>query len=205
MVDGIEVRLVDGSVVRRDIDPDFTTVSHHYRCPTIPMGVLWVDHSVPVSEKRFVIGRGLAELRAALSVGGDVVAMSDMGAFHERELRGDPVTSDQDDVRLEAYRVCADGVRPYVVNGQVVRSRHDVDFVCGGHDLVRSYIPAMEVWIDDTVSPAERAYSLIHELFERRLMAGGMDYEAAHSLALAVEQSARLRAKDMDAAALFRT
>jgi Mn-dependent DtxR family transcriptional regulator len=66
-----------------------------------------------------------------------------------------------------------------------------VKFVLAGNDRVDSYIPKNEVWLENSLSAFDRRALLVHELWERRLMAGGMDYDAAHERADRLEKSVR--------------
>ena len=79
----------------------------------------------------------------------------------------------------------------WLVNGQQIRDRLDVDFVLGGHDLRYSFIPAGEIWVDEAAKPEERECLVAHEIEERRLMAGGMEYGKAHEAANVVEAECR--------------
>jgi hypothetical protein len=78
-----------------------------------------------------------------------------------------------------------------MVDGRLVRSVFDLDFTMGGHDHVYEFVPTDEVWIDNDVSDAERAYVLIHELYERNRMKDGWDYTKAHKAASKIEMRYR--------------
>jgi hypothetical protein len=85
------------------------------------------------------------------------------------------------------------GLRVWVVDGRLVRSAFDLDFIAGGHDLVYNYVPAQEVWIDNDTLEAERLYIVLHELHERNLMEQGWTYERAHASANRLEVRCRRR------------
>jgi len=74
-----------------------------------------------------------------------------------------------------------EGVKVYLVNGGYVRRKH-VDFTEGGHDLVYSYIPKNEIWLDND-NYDEKPYILMHELTEREAMKRGLRYSQAHLVA----------------------
>jgi len=83
------------------------------------------------------------------------------------------------------------GMTAWLVDGKYVREKWDDDFIGGGHAYRYSFIPRGEIWIDDGTRKEEILIFLIHELHERQLMQGGMDYESAHQQARAVEVAVR--------------
>jgi hypothetical protein len=81
-------------------------------------------------------------------------------------------------------------VSVWLVDGSYVRSTIDGDFVGYAHYYSISAIPRDEVWIDAEGAPRELADPETlraghRALIERRLMARGMDYEAARTMAAA--------------------
>lgn len=78
------------------------------------------------------------------------------------------------------------------VNGVIIRKYLDCQFVYGGHDLVYSYIPKNEIWLDVVNGETENKYILIHEKLERDLMAQGKIYDIAHRYALVADMEARI-------------
>ncbi len=86
------------------------------------------------------------------------------------------------------------------VNGAYVRKRIDGDFGAFGHHYSFSAIPRDEIWIDAETGEAgeekrERDEPLLIRQagIERRLMARGMDYEAARTVAIAEERRERIK------------
>jgi hypothetical protein len=86
----------------------------------------------------------------------------------------------------------------WLVDGQAVRDKHSVDFALAGHDRVYHYVPKGEVWLESGLSPMDRKFVLVHELWERRLMAGGLSYEAAHIKANKLEKTVRANPESVD-------
>jgi len=76
-----------------------------------------------------------------------------------------------------------DGMEIYLVDGNQVKIKHDPDFVEGGNDKVKDYIPKEEIWIDGFINEKNGKPVVLHELAERKLMSHGMGYEKAHSIA----------------------
>jgi hypothetical protein len=83
-----------------------------------------------------------------------------------------------------------EGLSIYLVDGEKVRDKIDVDFVNGGNEAIYpAYIPPGEIWIDDAQHPLDRTATALHELIERDLMLHhGMSYDAAHDAANARER-----------------
>jgi hypothetical protein len=78
-----------------------------------------------------------------------------------------------------------------LVDGNMVRSKIDIDFTCGGHGYRYVYIPFNEVWIDNGLKKKDRVPTMWHELVEFRLMQNGMNYNDAHDIAAQVEMMIR--------------
>jgi hypothetical protein len=81
------------------------------------------------------------------------------------------------------------GLPIYLVSGEEVRNKTDIDFTCGGNDGVYPfYVPAGEIWIDDALHGLDRTATALHEMVERDLMVRhGMAYDPAHEIASSYE------------------
>jgi hypothetical protein len=84
-------------------------------------------------------------------------------------------------VHEHLWKKLENGVSVWIVNGRLVRSVFDIDYIAGGHDHVYEFVPEGEVWIDDAVEEQERGFVLLHELHERNRMAEGLPYSKAHT------------------------
>jgi hypothetical protein len=91
----------------------------------------------------------------------------------------------------------AGSVRVWLVDGSYVRKNIDEEFTNFGHHFSISAIPRDEIWLDIEQVPDEQQFFVRHALIERRLMARGMDYEAARTVAIAEERKMRLKDGDM--------
>lgn len=89
-------------------------------------------------------------------------------------------------------------LKVWVVDGRAVRDGLSVDFSLAGHDAVYAYVPKGEVWVESGLSPSDRKFILVHELWERRLMGGGMPYEQAHVRANKLERIVRANPRGVD-------
>lgn len=77
------------------------------------------------------------------------------------------------------------GLVIYLVSGEQVRNKTDIDFTAGGSEAAYpGYIPKNEIWLDDALHVLDRIATIFHEIVERNLMLyGGVDYEKAHDIA----------------------
>ena len=83
------------------------------------------------------------------------------------------------------------GVTAWVVDGRFVRKNIDEEFTNFGQHYRFRFIPKNEFWIDQEHGLGEEQFFIDHLLVERRLMAGGMDYDKALERADAVERRER--------------
>ncbi len=197
----ILVWMVDGSYIRTHIDEEFTNFGHHYTNTYIPKKEFWIDQGISPKEQEFfikhmqreymMIERGASE--------DDAREQGDAAEEQERRKAGDVtrltkggVLPDPQKVHSKLWKRLENGVEVWIVNARLVRSVFDDDFASGGHFHVYEYIPENEVWIDNTLKPAERPYSLLHELHERNLMEKGWDYDRTHADSSKLEHHIRL-------------
>jgi hypothetical protein len=88
-----------------------------------------------------------------------------------------------------------DGLKIFLVDGNLVRNKYFVDFTEGGHGKVYSFIPKDEVWIDNLLPVSEREPVIFHEVHEKELMDKGVDYKKAHHSSMLVEKKMRCETK----------
>jgi hypothetical protein len=98
-------------------------------------------------------------------------------------------------IRKDFLKRYSGDVKVWLVRGDLVRSLFFTDFTQGGHDKVYKFVPKGEVWIDDDLFKKERVFVIIHELYERYLMAKGMTYNQAHEKASRIEYRCRKNPK----------
>ena len=84
-------------------------------------------------------------------------------------------------------------VKVVLVDGDVVKTQHDMDFIEGGNGERYGFIPKDEIWLDDSLEVHDLPFILYHEATERRLMSRGMDYDNAHEQANIPERTLRMR------------
>lgn len=89
----------------------------------------------------------------------------------------------------------------FIVNGDVVKTQHEMEFIEGGNDKAyssetdpdhRNVIPRDEIWISAEIRSQFLPYILLHEILEATLMEEtGSDYATAHDTANFYEKRAR--------------
>jgi len=193
------VWIVNGNHIRTHIDPEFTNFGQHYRFHFIPKNEFWIDKEYSNDESDFFIDHLLTEWK-----------LMSKGVSYDKALeRADKVEKterakselakliklNKKQIPSKIYRkklkTYSHNIYIWIVNGELVRDLYFTDFTEGGHDLVYSFIPSKEVWLDDALSIREIKFVLLHELHERYLMSHGMSYEKAHRSASKIEYKAR--------------
>ena len=175
----MKLKIVDGYKIRNTIDTDFSGVGSHADYPYIPLDELWVDKFLKQEKSLF-----LALFKFERSMRGKPFRLI-------REKAKKTFASKKKTKILVKKTIRKNSLTIRYVDGSSVRSNLDPYFLLGGHDLVYSYIPKKEIWIDIHADPKDEKYTLIHELDERERMSKGMSYGNAHDFALAVERMAR--------------
>lgn len=86
-----------------------------------------------------------------------------------------------------------DSFKIWIVDGAEIRKNIFNEFVYGGNDQRYTFIPELEIWIDNSVSSEEYETTLAHEINERNLMLlNHMTYFDAHDSSLALELKMRI-------------
>jgi len=181
--------LVDASFIRKNIDVEFTNFGHHYRFPFIPKNEFWIDQETYRLERKFFITRLFAE-HALMKKGLNYdVALEIADRIEKRQRRVKKIVKKikklkEHYLKLKKKKVLMiDQLQVWLVNGKLVRDHFYVDFTLGGHDLVYSFIPKKEIWIEEKLSRREQQFVLVHEFCERDCMSRGISYHQAHLLA----------------------
>lgn len=84
-------------------------------------------------------------------------------------------------------------VKVFMVDGDLVRVHHDMDFISGGNGCEDPKLcKENEIVLDSETSLWDLAYDCYHEAVERRVMKKGMSYARAHQLANSQERELRI-------------
>ena len=188
----MKIVYVDGFKIRNTLDDDFADV--HWNTGRfsdfsskfyIPEGETWIDHIFKKSgETDFLLKVDEEYYRYLLNKnlsGGE----NWRSYLDKKMLSSGPIP----DFIIKKENI--NDLKVVYVDGALIRRFLDCQFFYGGHDLVYSYIPKNEIWLDIINDPAENKYFLVHEKTERELMAQGKKYDVAHRIALAADMDAR--------------
>ena len=185
MLGKFKVRVVDGQEVRKS-NPDFINYGHHYLVSDIPEGEIWLDDSSKPEEVALFVLRALYEV-TLYDRGLSKDMVSEAAKEFDRQIRAD---SPQEEIRVRKLSDFGD-LHVWLVRGDQVRKQHDPNFIMGGHGYVYDYVPRDEVWVEESLPPLDRVFTLLHELYEVSLMREGMTYDPAHDRATAIEKRLR--------------
>ena len=97
-----------------------------------------------------------------------------------------------EDPRLEEIGQWGD-ITAWKVDGSIVRSYYDEDFTNFGQHYRFDFIPENEFWLDSEAGDDEHLFYIDHLLIEHRLMAQGMNYKKA--ITIADKHELRMRRK----------
>ncbi len=223
-VSNFTVWIVDGSYIRMHIDKQFTNFGQHYRFKYIPDNELWIDKEHSGDESLFFISHMLVEHKLMSEGHLFDYAIERADIIEKSERKKSKLFKNVSRIKVNSRLIqkvhkqlikkySQDKLKVWIVNGELVRDLFYIDFTEGGHDKVYRFIPENEVWIDDDLSPRERKYILLHELYERNLMCIGWPYyvdtkesldkrgnllKTAHGAASALEYHFRHNPKDIE-------
>jgi len=208
--DGVSIRVmvVDGDWIRSNIDQEWTNFGQHYRFDFVPEGEFWLSEEKPRDEYIFYIEHLKKEyelMRQGHSYD-DAIVQADREEMGKRRNTGDlekvldgkTKRIDYKKFRVRLIKILESGVECWKVNGRLVRSILDVDFVSGGHSHVYYFVPEGEVWIDNKADADDVPYILLHELHETNLMEKGWPYSKAHADSSRIEAYAHKHVDELN-------
>ena len=193
---------MDGKNIRENICEDFVNIGQHLLFKFIPKNEFWIaKEETNSAEENFYEHHLLIEnrlMRKGLSYD---KAWLIAAAAEKRERMKSKLAKKLGKIKStkkiiygnihKKILMNADKIKIWLASGEAVRDRFRIDFAGGGHDKVYHFIPKNEIWIDDSISPKERKFIIIHELKERKLMSKGRKYRDAHFVATELEDIAR--------------
>jgi len=205
---GFHVWFVNGFWIRKHLDEEFTNFGQHYRFKFIPENEFWIDYkSGNLKETKYFIQNLLIQNRL-MARGKSYDEASEIANRAERaernksrKLKKLKRTRKREilikKVHKKLLKKFSNGIKIWIVKGDLVRSLFFIDFTEGGHDKVYKFIPEKEIWIDDDLYYKEIPLVIIHELHERWLMAKGKIYDEAHKKSNEIEHYCRVHPKSI--------
>ena len=201
------VWLVDGALIRKEINENFVKCSINTKSSFVPKNEFWIDEDLDPKEYRYFIDRFIYE-QGLLDSGKDYAIADKKADEFEKDERKDSVEVRQilksrpdkkdllEKIKKKIIKKFSGEIKIWLVDGNLVRSFFLLDYCEGGHGLVYPFIPKNEIWIEQAISPQERKYIILHELHERHLMSQGKSYKNAHIGATEVEDYYRENPKE---------
>ena len=201
------VWLVDGALIRKEINENFVKCSLNNKSDFVPQNEFWIDEDLDPKEYRYFIDRFIYEQGLLDSGKNYTAADKKADEFEKKERQNSPevrriAQSNQnkkdllEKIKKRIIKKFSGEIKIWLVDGNLVRSFFLLDYCEGGHDLVYPFIPKNEIWIEETISPKERKFIILHELHERYLMSQGKSYKNAHIGATEVEDHYRENLKE---------
>lgn len=207
-INHFDVWLVDGPYVRAHFDNEFTNFAQHYRFEFIPENEFWIDHErVPGEENFFIhhmiiehrlMAQGLSYEQALAKADAAELRQRRKVDFIKQEHKVQPDKQLINKIHIKLLTTYSINLQVWLVSGRMVRDHFYIEFTEGGHDKVYSFVPPLEVWIDDDLPIRDHKFILLHELHERALMAKGMSYGEAHNRASLLEYHCRNNSMNVD-------
>lgn len=210
----MKIRFVDGFRIRNSFDIGFNDLdlnrgkfSRYSNKHYIPRGEIWIDHVYKKSgEIEFLLKtEKISEAYFRDPKHTIIEKMQQLWQRSSKDISQRRMYKVLDLRKKLIEELCIPGpIPPFVekearvnnikvvyVNGKIIRQHFDPQFIQGGHDLVYSYIPKDEIWVDVVNDSKELRYIMIHEKIEQNLMRQGKNYDIAHEYALVAEKEAR--------------
>ena len=186
-IDPSSIKLVDGFKIRSTLDCDFGVFhSHSIRAGSfapkyfIPQGEWWLDAAFAHDKDFFVKTEEFSVPRRIIGI--------PLRRKYEKTHLIKPGPVPNLIIKKERRR----GLTIAFIDGNIVRQYIDPEFIFGGHDLVYSYIPKNEIWLEIEMNPKEIPFVFQHEFLERELMSKGKNYDVAHEYATIADKEARM-------------
>jgi hypothetical protein len=205
-VDSLEIYIVDGELVRREIYPDFIFGGNEQRYPFVPHNEIWIDNSIPNREYTTTLKHEINEMTLMRERQWTYIQAHDSSlmlevllrnGFREESLAHEkslPEVSPTDTDSLKQIKSLPDKIKlkdiyierreskgnPYsiwLVDGDKVRREIYPDFGFDGDANDYNFIPENEIWIDGNVSCEEYIYLLTEEKSSIELLNAGEDYD----------------------------
>lgn len=214
-ISGFNVWIVNGKYVRDNLDMEFTNFGQPLDFTIIPKNELWIDKEYSGDESKFFISHMLAEHRL-MAQGKTFNQAREYANKIERKERASSKLYKRNHQKIKhkeeilrklhkklLKKYSNYKIKIWTVRGEIVRDLFFSEFTEGGNDQIYPFVPNGEIWLDDDLSSKERKFVLLHELYERNLMAKGWEYDigkrAAHWSASRIEHFCRKYPQFVDA------
>ena len=194
--------IVDGDAIRdsSQVNEEFGGCALHCDFPRlIPVNEIWIDEEIGEDERKFLVAGALKQLKL-LKQGVSKSKSYDLAMQFEKNLRKtSKADSSSKDLRVSLYYEY-DGLKVYLVRGEVVRDKLKTDFIegsnQGAYSGAKDAYPRMpdEIWLEQALDDDEKPYVMAHEYVERHLVKDlGWDIWKAYPVGAKIEFELRRR------------
>ena len=181
----ITIYIVNGQIVREEVDEEFTNFGQHFRFSFIPKYEFWLDQEMSPDERRFFIDHLLVEWKL-MNRGKNykyAIETADKIEASERQRSKAYLQTSSEDYSKQVKKIhkhllgqTAKKLQVWIVDGELVRDLFLIDFTEGGHHFVYHFVPRDEVWLDNDLTSKERPFVLLHELNQRKIINQNKNY-----------------------------
>ena len=180
---------VNGYLIRKNYDKEFTNFGSRKYFEFIPKYELWIDYENGKKEAIYFIDNFIRIQRELKKGKTYDEAVKIANKYEKRERNKSKFIQKIKKIRQkekilkkiyrkQLFSKYTKNIKIWLVRGDLVRSLFFLDFTEGGHDKVYDFVPKNEIWIDDNVYKKEIPYVLVHELHERYLIGKGWVYDS---------------------------
>lgn len=206
-IDSLEIYIVDGQLVRREIFPDFIFGGNEQRYPFVPLNEIWIDDAISAKEYTSTLQHEIKEMRLMRDFQMTYTQAHDSSLLLEVKLRNEfyneciahekslPEVSPTDTDSLKQIASLPDKIKlkniylqkretinnkytVWLVDGDRIRREIFPDFGFDGNWYDYNFIPENEIWIDGNISCSEYIYSLTAGKHSIEMLEAGEDYDA---------------------------
>jgi hypothetical protein len=178
------VYLVDGDAIRDSsaANEEYGELAIHVDFPKlIPKNEIWIENDIEEKERHFLIANALKRL-SLMGEGYSKDRAYDIALKFEKNLRKkSKADSASKDVKVSLYYQY-EGIKIYLVRGEVVRDKYKTDFLEGGNHGAYKWIPENEIWLERGLADDELPFVLAHEWVENQVIKTlHWKYDRAHT------------------------
>ena len=160
----ITIYIVNGQIVREEVDEEFTNFGQHFRFSFIPKYEFWLDQEMSPDERRFFIDHLLVEWKL-MNRGKNykyAIETADKIEASERQRSKAYLQTSSEDYSKQVKKIhkhllgqTAKKLQVWIVDGELVRDLFLIDFTEGGHHFVYHFVPRDELWLDNDLNSKE--------------------------------------------------
>lgn len=219
-IDSLEIYIVDGDLIRREIYSDFIFGGNEQRYLFVPHNEIWIDDAIPNREYTTTLKHEINEMTLMRDKGMNYIAAHDSSLMLEVKLRTQfqkdaleheknlPEVSPFDtdsikqisslpdkiklkDIYLEKRECKGNPFTIWIIDGDKIRREIYPDFGFSGDWYDYNFIPENEIWIDGCISCGEFIYLLEEEKSSVELINSGVEYHEAEAKSDIIVQELR--------------